>query len=124
MEFCQVKLEGHAHSMTIYISGFLAELAATRTEVMVDGLREGTRVVRVDLRGVEIIDPTSFVRVARSLSRWRDDKRGNVLIQFPERSTRASQPAFSLPVRSSFSLHSSSPLGIFDTVPERVALRR
>ena len=124
MEFCQVKLEGHAHSMTIYISGFLAELAATRTEVMVDGLREGTRVVRVDLRGVEIIDPTSFVRVARSLSRWRDDKRGNVLIQFPERSTRASQPAFSLPVRASFSLHSSSHLGIFDTVPERVALRR
>jgi len=124
MEFCQVKLEGHAHSMTIYISGFLAELAATRTEVMVDGLREGTRVVRVDLRGVEIIDPTSFVRVARSLSRWRDDKRGSVLIQFPERSTRASQPAFSLPVRTSFSLHSSSHLDIFDTVPERVALRR
>ena len=124
MEFCQVKLEGHAHSMTIYISGFLAELAATRTEVMVDGLREGTRVVRVDLRGVEIIDPTSFVRVARSLSRWRDDKRGNVLIQFPERSTGASQPSFSLPARTSFSLHASSHLGIFDTVPERVALRR
>ncbi len=124
MEFCQVKLEGHAHSMTIYISGFLAELAATRTEVMVDGLREGTRVVRVDLRGVQIIDPTSFVRVARSLSRWRDDKRGSVLIQFPERSTRASQPAFSLPIRTSVSLHSSSRLGIFDTVPERVALRR
>ena len=124
MEFCQVKLEGHAHSMTIYISGFLAELAATRTEIIVGGLREGTRVVRVDLRGVEIIDPTSFVRVARSLSRWRDDKHGNVLIQFPERSTRASQPAFALPVRTSFSLHSSSHLGIFDTVPERVALRR
>ena len=124
MEFCQVKLEGHAHSMTIYISGFLADLAATRTEVMVGGLREGTRVVRVDLRGVEIIDPTSFVRVARSLSRWRDEKRGRVVIQFPERSTRESQPGFSLPVRTSFSLHSSSHLGIFDTVAERVALRR
>ena len=35
MEFCQVELEGHTHSMTIYISGFLADLAATRTEVMV-----------------------------------------------------------------------------------------
>ena len=124
MEFCQVELEGHTDSMTIYISGVLADLAATRTEVMVGGLREGTRVVRVDLRGVEIIDPTSFVRVARSLSRWRDDKRGRVVIQFPERSTRSSQPAFSMPVRSSFSLHSSSHVGIFDTVPERVALRR
>ena len=124
MEFCQVKLEGHTHGVTIYISGFLADLAATRTEVVVGGLREGTRVVRVDLRGVEIIDPTSFVRVARSLSRWRDEKRGRVVIQFPERSTRESRTGFSLPVRTSFSLHSSNHVGIFDTVSERVALRR
>jgi hypothetical protein len=123
MEFCQVKPRGHAHSMTIYISGFLADLAATRTEV-------GRRVVRGNAGRARRpsrrrdIDPTSFVRVARSLSRWRDEKRGRVVIQFPERSTRESRPGFSLPVRTSFSLHSSSHLGIFDTVPERVALRR
>jgi hypothetical protein len=35
-----------------------------------------------------LIDPTAFVRVARLLARWRDTTRGNVMIQFPERSTR------------------------------------
>ena len=125
MEFCQVKLEGHARGMTIYITGFLADVAATRVEAMVCGLREGTSVVRVDLRGVEIIDPTAFVRVARSLNRWRDLKRGrHVLIQFPERSSQAAQAtrsSFSLPARNTLMLHAPS-LDIFDPVPERVAL--
>jgi hypothetical protein len=125
MEFCQVKLEGHARSATIYITGFLADVAATRVEAMVCGLREGTWVVRVDLRGVEIIDPTAFVRVARSLSRWRDLKRGRrVMIQFPERSSQAahaSRSSFSLPERNGLMLHAPS-LDIFDRVPERVAL--
>jgi len=40
MEFCQIKLEGHTHSSTIYISGLLADLAATRAETMVGTLRE------------------------------------------------------------------------------------
>jgi hypothetical protein len=66
MEFCQVKLEGHERSMTIYIVGFLADFAAARTEVIVGQFRDGTSVVRVDLRGVEIIDPTAFVRHASS----------------------------------------------------------
>ena len=123
MEFCQVKLEGHAHSMTIYIVGFLADVAATRTEIIVGTFRDGTSVVRVDLRGVEIIDPTAFVRVARSLSRWRDETRGRVMIQFPERSTRASRSSLVMPVRTELSLHRSSNVGIFDAVPERVALR-
>src|SRR4051812_20094703 len=88
MEFCQVRLEGNTVGATIYISGLLANLAASRAEVMIAAVREGTAVVRLDLRGVEIIDPTSFVRVAQSLSRWRDLRHGRVLIQFPERSLR------------------------------------
>jgi len=123
MEFCQVKLEGHAHSMTIYVTGLLADLAATRTELAVSRLREGTQVVRVDLRGVEIIDPTAFVRVARSLSRWRDEQRGRVMIQFPERSVRESRPPVSLPVRTKLCLHAPTRVDIFEAVPERVALR-
>jgi len=93
MEFCEVRLEGNKIGSTIYITGLLANLAATRAEVMIAGLREGTLVLRVDLRGVEIIDPTSFVRVARSLSHWRDAKRGRVVIQFPERSSRRNREA-------------------------------
>ena len=123
MEFCQVRLEGHGYGMTIYIVGFLADVAATRTEVIVGQFRDGTSVVRVDLRGVEIIDPTAFVRVARSLSRWRDEKRGRVMIQFPERSTRASRSSFIMPLRTELSLHRPGNVGIFDAVPERVALR-
>ena len=122
MEFCQVNVEGHAHSMTIYVMGFLADLAATRTEIAVGRLREGTQVLRVDLRGVEIIDPTSFVRVARSLSRWRDEKRGRVMIQFPERSTRGSRPAMPLLSRRPLLLQPLH-VDIFEAVPERVALR-
>jgi len=117
MEFCQVKLEGHTHSSTIYISGLLADLAATRAEAMVGTLREGISIVRVDLRGVELVDPTAFVRLARSLSRWRDLKGGRVMIQFPERSSRAtrsssssttsqvSRTVCSLPVRPRLTLH-------------------
>src|SRR5438270_675095 len=105
----------------MYVAGFLADLAATRVEAMVCCLREGTSVVRVDLRGVEIIDPTAFVRIARSLTRWRDLKRGrSVLIQFPERSSRtAGAPqSFALPPRNNLMLH-APPLDIFDTVPRR-----
>jgi hypothetical protein len=83
MEFCQVNLEGHTHSATIYITGWLADIAAMRAERVVASLRRGTLTVRVDLRGVQNIDPTAFVRVARALSRWRDATRGRVLIEFP-----------------------------------------
>jgi hypothetical protein len=89
MEFFQVSLEGHGHGATVYVTGLLAHLAADRADEMVRGLPPTTRVLRVDLRAVELIDPSAFVRVARFLARWRDDTRGKkVLIQFPERSSR------------------------------------
>src|SRR4029079_3819527 len=96
---------------------------ATRTEVIVGQFRDGTSVVRVDLRGVEIIDPTAFVRVARSLSRWREEQRGRVMIQFPERSTRASRSSCVMPVRAGLSLHRPGHADIFDAGPERVGVR-
>jgi hypothetical protein len=88
MEFFQVALEAHGGSATIYVTGFLAHLAAGRAEEIVKGLPTSTRVLRVDLRAVELIDPAAFVGVARALARWREHTRGQVLIQFPERSTR------------------------------------
>jgi hypothetical protein len=88
MEFFQLSLEAHGHSATIYVTGLLAQLAAGRAEEIVSGLPAATRILRVDLRAVELIDPTAFVRVARVLARWRDDTRGKVMIQFPERATR------------------------------------
>ena len=88
MDFCRVSVEAHRFGGTIYIAGFLAELAASRAEELIQGLSHETRVLRVDLRAVDLIDPDSFVRVARVLNRWRDARRGRVTIEFPHRSAR------------------------------------
>lgn len=90
MEFCQVRLEAHKHAATIYVVGLLADLAASRTEAIISQVPIGTSVIRIDLRGVSLIDPRSFVRMARSLDNWRDLRRGRVSIEFPERSSRPS----------------------------------
>ena len=86
MEFCQVMFEAHRHSATIYVMGLLSDGAALRTGGLIDLLPSTTRTVRVDLRGVEFIDPTAFVGIARALNRWRDTYRGRVTIEFPARS--------------------------------------
>jgi|SRR4051812_17950966 hypothetical protein len=88
MDFCRVSVEAHRFGGTIYIAGFLAERAATRAEELIHGLPNETRVLRVDLRAVDLIDPDSFVRVARLLNRWRDLRSGRVTIEFPHRSSR------------------------------------
>jgi ABC-type transporter Mla MlaB component len=88
MELCQVQLEAHATSATIYVVGILTTDAAHRAELLVASLDRTTRTVRLDLRGVEIIDPMAFVLVARALNRWRDSHRGRLSIQFPEGSMR------------------------------------
>jgi len=88
MEFCQVRLEAHTTAATIYVVGLLADLAASRTETIISQVPVGTSVIRMDLRGVHLIDPLAFVRIARSLSTWRDIRRGRVSIEFPARSAR------------------------------------
>lgn len=92
MEFCQVRLEAHQGAATIYVVGLLAELAASRAERIIGHVPIGTSVIRLDLRGVQLIDPGSFVRVARSLNNWRDVRGGRVNIEFPERSARRLSP--------------------------------
>lgn len=92
MDFCRVSVEAHQFGGTIYIAGFLAELAATRAEELIHGLSHETRVLRVDLRAVDLIDPDAFVRVARVLNRWRDLRAGRVTIEFPQRSSRRRTP--------------------------------
>ncbi len=93
MEFCRVSIEAHRHAATLYVAGFLAGMAATRAEELMSALSGETNVVRVDLRAVDLIDPDSFVRVARALNRWRDRTRGRVTIEFPQRSLRSGRPS-------------------------------
>lgn len=88
MEFYEVAFEAHSHGATIYVMGLLYDSAALRTGAMIDLLPLTTRTVRLDLRGVDLIDPTAFVSVARALNRWRDQYRGRVTIEFPARSHR------------------------------------
>ena len=88
MDFCRVSVEAHRFGATIYIVGLLADLAASRAEGLIHGLSHETRVLRVDLRAVDLIDPNAFVRVAKTLNRWRDLRRGRVTIEFPHRSSR------------------------------------
>src|SRR4051812_27126867 len=88
MDFCRVSIEAHRFGGTIYIAGFLADLAAKRAEELIHGLSTETRVLRVDLRAVDLIDPNACVRVARVLNKWRDLRSGRVTIEFPQRSSR------------------------------------
>jgi hypothetical protein len=46
-------------------------------------------MLRVDLTAVAWIDPAAFVDLARALNAWRDEFYGRVVIQFPDRRTRA-----------------------------------
>ena len=86
MDFCEVSLEAHRHCATIYVMGLLADPAALRTNTLIGLLLPTISTIRVDLRAVELIDPRSFVSVARALNRWRDMRRGSVTIEFPARS--------------------------------------
>jgi len=87
MEFSRVSLEAHRWSCTLYVAGLLADSAAGSVVELIRGLDHATLVIRVDLRGVVLIDPSAFVRIARDLNAWRDRGRGRrVFIQFPERS--------------------------------------
>jgi hypothetical protein len=88
VEFCQARLEAHQHGATIYVVGLLADLAASRAENLIAHVPIGTSIVRMDLRGVQLIDPRAFGRIARSLSNWRELRHGRVNIEFPERSAR------------------------------------
>jgi len=87
-----ISFEGHLHAATIYATGWLTRVAAARIEAAVNETSPTTRVLRLDLRAVDYIDPTAFVRVVRTLNRWRGAFGRRVMVQFPERSERPRHP--------------------------------
>jgi hypothetical protein len=86
MQVCRVSFEAHQFGATIYVAGLLGDHAAERTQAIVRALDQDIRSLRVDLRGVDLIDPASFVVIARTLGRWRDARRGRVSLEFPSHS--------------------------------------
>ena len=102
MQLCDVSYEAHGGGATIYVTGLLGDVAALQLEEVVRGLPASARTVRVDLRAVEFIDPSSFVGVARALRRWADSGRGRVSIAFPARSAPARRRRLQLVDHRSF----------------------
>ena len=88
MQIFAASFESHGHGGTLYLTGMLTELAATRAGELIAGTHPRTSVIRVDMRGIHMIDPVAFTAVARALNRWRDRAGGRVYIQFPEGSFR------------------------------------
>ena len=66
----EIACEAHSCGATIYVVGIFGEIVASRIERWVVSLPDPILNVRLDLRGVSYIDPASFVRVARALTRW------------------------------------------------------
>lgn len=87
-----VSIGGHRHSVTMYVAGMLAEPAAAVVAERIGAVRQGVRVVRVDLRSVTYIDPQAFVELARALAHWREVAGRRVTIEFPRRSQRDAPP--------------------------------
>lgn len=96
MSFFEIACEAHNCGATIYVVGMFGEIVASRIERWVASLPDHIVNIRLDLLGVSYIDPVSFVRVARTLTRWRDVRGAassrRVNMEFPERSRRRSTP--------------------------------
>src|SRR5262245_30219377 len=87
MLHCRVSFESHPRAAMIYVAGILGDVAAGRIEELIHTLPTGMGALRVDLRAVDLIDPTAFARLARVLRRWREARLANVALQFPIRSS-------------------------------------
>lgn len=92
MQLCRVSFESHPSASTIYVTGLLGEAAAIRAEELIRALPTEVFSLRVDLRAVDLVDPNSFVRLARMLGRWRDARSGRVTLEFPARSMIGREP--------------------------------
>ena len=90
MTFFEIACEANHCGATIYVVGLFGDIVASRIERWVASLPDAIVNVRLDLRGVSYIDPASFVRVARTLTGWRDlhgiPAGRRVNMEFPERS--------------------------------------
>jgi hypothetical protein len=92
VNFFEIECEAHSHGATIYVIGLFGEIVASRIERWIASLPDPIVNIRLDLVGVSYIDPVSFVRVARALTRWREvrgtARSRRVNMEFPKQSRR------------------------------------
>lgn len=96
MQLWHVSYEAHRYGATVYLTGMLTGAAATDADETLNALPDWIRCVRVDMRAVEVLDPTAFVELARALNRWRDTRHGRVSLEFPARSSQRRKPSLRL----------------------------
>jgi len=96
MQLWNVSYEAHRSCATLYLAGMLTGAAATDADETLTAMPDWIRFVRVDMRAVELLDPTAFVELARALNRWRDTRRGRVSLEFPARSRQGGRRALRL----------------------------
>lgn len=96
MQLWNVSYEAHRYGATLYLTGMLTGAAATDADETLNAMPDWIQCVRVDMRAVELLDPTAFVELARALNRWRDTRRGRVSLEFPARSTQRRRPGLRL----------------------------
>ena len=96
MQLWNVSYEAHRYGATLYLTGLLTGAAATDADETLNSMPEWIRCVRVDMRAVELFDPTAFVELARALNRWRDTRHGRVSLEFPARSGQRRRPGLRL----------------------------
>ena len=96
MQLWNVSYEAHRYGATLYLTGMLTGAAATDADETLNAMPDWIRSVRVDMRAIELLDPTAFVELARALNRWRDTRRGRVSLEFPARANQRRKPALRL----------------------------
>ena len=79
----RISMEAHAGAATAYVSGPLTSAIAARTIFACRTLPPGVRDVRVDLRGVSVLDVDALMMLEVLLLDWSEERRGASRIAYP-----------------------------------------
>jgi ABC-type transporter Mla MlaB component len=85
-------LEAHRDAATLYVAGTLSVAGALDVMRRCDALPNRVRALRVDLRGVRLMDVCALEALAFTLRRWRDARCGITRIALPSPRAAAVAP--------------------------------
>jgi ABC-type transporter Mla MlaB component len=81
--FLHSSLEAHHDAATLYVAGTLSVAGAIDVMRRCEALPERVRALRVDLRGVRLLDVCALEALAFTLGRWRESRRGITRLALP-----------------------------------------
>jgi len=80
-------IESHCGAATLYLRGALSVTGALRALGACERLPSRVRTLRVDMRAVELFDPSTAAAVARALLEWRTRRQGLTGVDLPRERT-------------------------------------